>query len=149
MSKPLVDMEALILAWEDDSPDNAYYLDKESGSVELVQQGLYDLRDLTDEIECHRERYLYIPKPSPGQLRQDLLDFVATVTDPQVSRLLDVAMESSTPLQAIKSILSGKPGEVSRWVEFRDGRVRLRVRQWLSANCMAPEREIEDFTPPD
>jgi len=149
VSDPPIDMEALVLAWEDDSPGNAYYLDKESGNVELVQQGLYDLRDLTDEIECHRERYLYVPKPSPGQLRQDLLDFAGTVTDPRLARLLDVALESPTPLQAVRSVLSGSAGECDRWEEFRNSRVRLRVRQWLSANMIAREQEIEDFTPPE
>lgn len=148
MGEPLIDMDALILAWEDESPDTAYYLDRETGNVELVQQGLYDLRDLTDEIECHRERYLYVPKPNPGQLRQDLEDFVATVTDPQLTRLLAVAMESPNALYSCNTILAKTPDERERWEGFRESRVRIRIRQWLSANFVGRDQELEDFSPP-
>jgi hypothetical protein len=127
-------MDALELAWQDESQDSSYYLDIDTGNVELVQQGLYDLRDLTDEIERDRERYLYIPKANPNQLKQDLADFIATVTEPQLARLLPVALESPNALFACKSVLSKYPTEVERWEDFRKSRLRIRIKQWLSAN---------------
>ncbi len=149
-----LDLDALELAWQDESPDTSYYLDIDTGNVELVQQGLYDLRDLTDEIERDRERYLYIPKPNPNQLKQDLNDFVETVVDAQLTRLLPVAMESPNALFAFKSVLSKYPDEIQRWEEFRKSRLRIRIKQWLSANFIsrtehAPSDEIVDFSPGD
>jgi hypothetical protein len=33
------------------------------------------LRELTDELEKNKERYLYLPKAEPKQLKEDLRDF--------------------------------------------------------------------------
>jgi hypothetical protein len=65
------DLAALVHAWQDDAPDNNYYLDTRNGSVKLVHQNLYDLKQLTDEIEKHKERYLYSTKAraKPAQRR--------------------------------------------------------------------------------
>lgn len=127
-------MDALIFAWEDDSEGNAYYLDKETGNVELVQQGLIDLDDLTDEIEHNRERYLYLPKPDHGELRADLDDFVGTVFDPELVRLLPVVLESPNVLSALKTVLARNQQELQRWERFRNERVQARIEKWLAAN---------------
>ncbi|MBI2810437.1 MAG: hypothetical protein HYX67_06375, partial [Candidatus Melainabacteria bacterium] len=58
-----LELSELVFAWQDDTQDNAYYLDIESGIVKLVNRNLLDLRDLTDEIEQDRHKFLYMPKP--------------------------------------------------------------------------------------
>lgn len=138
-------MDALIFAWEDDSEDNAYYLDKETGNVELVQQGLIDLDDLTDEIEHNRERYLYLPKPDHGELRDDLDDFVATVFDPELVRLLPVVLESPNVLSALKTVLSRNSKELQRWERFRAERVQAGIEKWLAANFVFMAGEATDL----
>src|SRR5215813_3937281 len=129
-----IDMDALIFAWDDESEDNAYYLDTETGNVELVQQGLIDLDDLTDEIERNRERYLYIPKPDHKELREDLEQFVATVFDPELVHLLPVVMEAPNVMPAFKTVLSRNQPEWKRWERFRSERVQERIEKWLAAN---------------
>ena len=135
MSKISLDINALASAWQDDNPDTAYYLDRQTGFVVLVQQSLYDLRDLTDEIESDRDRYLYIPKPKDGELKQDLKDFAEIISDPKLARLLSVALESPNVLCACKIVLSKEPKELARLEEFRKARTFIRIKQWLSANC--------------
>jgi len=145
MSKRVVDidMAALALAWEDESPDTAYYLDLETGCVELVQQDMLDRDDLTDQIERDRERYLYMPKPKAKQLRADLNDFIETVADAHLKQLLEVACESPNPLYSCRSLLTSKYPEVwENWETFRKGRVALRIRQWLQANFIADPSEV-------
>lgn len=149
MDETPVDMEALELAWQDEGPDNSYYLDLDSGCIELVQRDLYDLRELTDKIERDRDRYLYVPKPKPGELKQDLLDYIDQVTDAQLARLLPLAMESPHPLASFKAILAKNPDQLSVWEEFRRSRVRIRIKQWLSANFVDRDRELSDFSPPE
>ena len=56
-TKVPIDMDRLLFAWRDDFTDNIYYLDIETGDVNLVNRGLLDLKDLTNEIEINRERY--------------------------------------------------------------------------------------------
>ncbi|MGD9683889.1 MAG: UPF0158 family protein [Candidatus Obscuribacterales bacterium] len=135
-NKVSIEMKDLIFSWRDDSPDNLYYFDKHTGEVRLVNRNLDDLKDLTDEIELHRERYLYLPKPEPGQLKDDLRDFMKTVSDPQRRSILDMAFESPHVYASFIKILQGWEGESERLEEFLDGRARLRVVQWLQANCI-------------
>ncbi len=149
MIKRLIDMEALELCWEDESPDTTYYLDLDTGTTKLVQQDLYDLKDLTDEIELTRDRFLYIPKPRTEQLKQDLHDFVETVTDPHLCRLLPVALESPNTLAAFKSVVSKAPDEMTRWKQFRKSRIRIRVKQWLAVNFIEQLHEEEDRSQQD
>jgi len=130
------DLPALLMAWQDDSPDNSYYLDTASGAVKLVNPNLFDLKDLTDEIERHKYRYLYLPKPQKGELRENLKDFQKTVERPELTRILDMAFESPHPLEAFIKILSSDQDELKRFKEFRERCALIKLKQWLSANSL-------------
>lgn len=121
-------------AWQDDSPDNAYYLDLETGDIKLVNRNLMDLKDLTDEIERHIERYLYLPKSQPAQLKEDLRDFINTMEDQKLKPILEMTFESPHVLAGFKSVLTKYPDEERRLKEFRRSRVRVRIQQWIQAN---------------
>lgn len=130
------DLAALVHAWQDDAPDNNYYLDTRNGSVKLVHQNLYDLKQLTDEIEKHKERYLYLPKPGPNQLKDDLRDFQKAVENKSLQPILDMALQSPHPLAGFNKVLANHPEELNRLKEFRESRVRLRIKQWFEANSL-------------
>ncbi len=132
--KPELDMDYLIFAWQDESPDHNYYLDMELGSVQFLQRDLKDLRDLTDELETHSQRFLYLPKPDLAQLRADIADFIETMTDTRLKNIATIAFESPHLSASFKKILSGHEDELTRWQEFRDNRVRERIQEWLKAN---------------
>lgn len=133
-----IDMDQLVYSFEDECQDNLYYLDKETGEIRLVHRSLYDLRDLTDEIETDRERFLYIPKPDHAKLKEDLHDFIDTVDDDKTKNLLEMAMEGPHALSGFKKILSQTSSGEAHLKAFLEGRTRLRVRQWLAANCIEP-----------
>lgn len=155
LKKVPVDMDQLLYAWKDDSPDNAYYLDLESGDINLVNRGLIDLKELTNEIEINRERYLYLPKSSTDQLKNDLKDFMKTIDDKSRLSVLEMAFESPHVFSSFKKILSSTPGQSEALDEFLSSRTHLRVRQWLEANCLEctergdqlPEDPQTDFAP--
>src|SRR5208283_1257750 len=136
------DLPALLLAWQDDSPDNSYYLDTTSGAVRMVNPNLFDLKELTDEIERHKYRYLYLPKPQRGELRDNLRDFQKTVENTDLVRILDMAFESPHPLDAFIKILSSNQGELARFKEFRQSRALVRLKQWLQANALHDRWQI-------
>ena len=137
------DLPALLLAWQDDSQDNSYYLDTTSGAVKMVNPNLFDLKELTDEIERHKYRYLYLPKPQRSELRDNLKDFQKTLEDESLVRILDMAFESPHPLEAFIKILSSKPEELTRFKEFRESRALIRLKQWLQANSLHDRWQIE------
>ena len=136
------DLPALLLAWQDDSPDNSYYLDTTSGAVKMVNPNLFDLKELTDEIERHKYRYLYLPKPQRAELRDNLKDFQKTVESADLVRILDMAFESPHPLEAFIKILSSNPEELARFKEFRQSRALVRLKQWLQANSLHDRWQI-------
>lgn len=132
--KPEIDMKYLIFAWQDESPDHNYYLDVEQGSVQFLQRDLKDLRDLTDELETHSQRYLYLPKPNMSELKADISDFIETIDDTRLKNIATIAFESPDLSGAFKKILSSNKDELDRWQEFRDNRVKERIEEWLKAN---------------
>jgi hypothetical protein len=134
MTEQEIDMPYLLLAFEDVVEENKYYLDKQTGAVQLVCQDLMDLDDLTNEIEKDRERYLYIPKPDPAVLKEDLTDFADLVDDPHLKSLLMVALEGPNALFAFRKILSEQESNWQQWQDFRKEQVQLRIAQWLKAN---------------
>ena len=137
------DLPSLLLAWQDESPDNSYYLDTASGAVKLVNPNLFDLKELTDEIERHKYRYLYLPKPQPGETKGHLRDFQKTVEDAALVRILDMAFESPHVLESFIKILSSHPAELARLHEFRQSRALVKLKQWLHANELSDRWQIE------
>ena len=131
-----VDLDKLIFAWRDASQDNLYYLDLESGDVRLVNKTLEDIKDLTDEIEIERNRFLYMPKPDRQKTKDDLRDFMDTIEDAKLLSILEMAFESPHVYASFLKILEGSKEESKRLEEFIVGRVRMRVLQWLEANCI-------------
>lgn len=130
------DLDRLIFAWRDDCLDNIYYLDLETGEVQLVNKTLDDIKDLTDEIELERNRYLYLPKPPQDQLKSDLRDFMKTVEDSSTVRILEMAFESPHVYSSFLKILDKQKEEIARLNDFLSSRTRMRVMQWLEANCI-------------
>ncbi len=152
MQKLHADMPALLAAWADDSPDNLYYLDIRSGAVKLVHQQLFDLRDLTDEIEKDRERFLYIPKPDKGEMRKDLRSYLAQVEKKELLPILEMAFESPHVYSAFSKILEKDPSELERFHADRKRLIRSRIDEWLQANNYEHDDEFVnpfDETPED
>ena len=139
MPKLVIDMDYLTLAWQDQSPDTAYYFDIDTGDVHRVSRDLIDLDELTQEIERHRERYLYVPKADPKTLNQELKDFADSVSDLRLKSMLDVSLEAPNALFSFRAILSKYTEEMKRWQDFRSQRAQKRVIQWLDANFVEYE----------
>lgn len=132
--EPKLDMDYLIFAWQDESPDHNYYLDIEQGSVQFLQRDLKDLRDLTDELETHSKRYLFLPKPKSLEIKGDISDFIETIADTRLKNIATIAFESPDVTGAIKKILASNKDELKRWQVFKNNRVRERIEEWLKAN---------------
>ncbi len=131
-----LDLSELAFAWQDDTQDNAYYLDIESGVVKLVNRNLLDLRDLTDEIEQDRHKFLYMPKPEKEQLVLDLKEFWSSVQDDKLRNILSMAFESPHLLSSFKKILEGTPSELQRFEEYRQNKTKLRIEEWLNSHAL-------------
>jgi hypothetical protein len=131
-----LNLSELVFAWQDDSQDNAYYLDIESGVVKLVNRNLLDIRDLTDEIEQDRHKFLYMPKPEKETLILDLKEFWSSVQDSKLRNILSMAFESAHVLSSFKKILESSPDEAKRFEEVRLNKTRKRIEEWLNSHAL-------------
>ncbi len=131
-----LELSELEFAWQDDTQDNAYYLDIESGVVKLVNRNLLDLRDLTDEIEQDRHKFLYMPKPEKEQLVVDLKEFYSSVQDDKLRNVLSRAFESPHLVSSFKNILESNPSELKRFEEYRQSKTKMRIEEWLKSHAL-------------
>ena len=133
-----IDMDYLVFAYQDDSPDNAYYLDTEFGDIRLVNRNLADLKDLTDEIELSQGRFLYVPKPPREEVLEDLHTFVDSLDEPQLKNMLSLAFETPSVTNTFKSILSKHQACKQEFEQFLNEKTLRRLQLWLKANALEP-----------
>ena len=138
MKKIDLDLEYLIFAYRDEETENVYYLDTEYGEVRFVNRSLTALRDLTDEIEIAREKFLYVPKLTKEELVEDLRAFTATLTHEKIKSMLPLAFENPHVYATYKAILSPYQEELTQLEQFLKEKARGRLLVWLKANFIEP-----------
>lgn len=138
MDKIFVDMNYLTFCWQDDNQQAIYYLDKDTGSIILIQDDLEDVEEMRTEIELEPNRYLFVPKQELKHTELDLSDFVNTVQDDTIKGALIVALEQREKLFAARAVFKNYPDELARWDKFRSQAARSRVRRWLAINGVEP-----------
>lgn len=69
---------------------------------------------------------------------RDMERFIATVTDPEITDRLEIAITGKGAFRRFKDVLSRWPDELGRYVMFRDERQRGRARAWLAAEGYRP-----------
>jgi len=131
-----IDFDYLLFAYQDDSPDNIYYLDTEYGSIRLVHSQLKDLRDLTDEIEIYHDRFLYVPKTTKEEVLDDLRDFMGSVADGDLKRMLAVAFESPLVLDSCRKIVAKNLPVRQQLETYLQDKAKERLLTWLAANAL-------------
>jgi uncharacterized protein UPF0158 len=75
-------------------------------------------------------RYVQIPGIESSEAYQDMADFAETVADSRLRELLAVALDGRGAFRRFKDVLVGCPAERERWFEFRDQRLRERIKDW-------------------
>lgn len=138
MDRVFVDINYLTFCWQDDNKKAIYYLDKDTGSVILLQDDLDDIDEMRTEIELEPNRYLFVPKQERKHTELDLSDFLNTVSDATMKGALAMALEQTDKLFAARAVFKNYPDEQARWDKFRTEASRSRVRRWLGINGVEP-----------
>ena len=128
-----IDMDELCSAIDDNSYENVYYLDFETGEIMFLSEYMDDeeTRELKDQIEKDLDRYERIPKAESNEGYDDMVDFVATVKDEHLAELLEVAINGKGAFRRFKDVLFNYPDERERWFQFKDDRIEERALEWL------------------
>jgi hypothetical protein len=95
-----------------------------------------------DQVEAgFGTRFIEIPQLETHEAYQDMADFVETVTDPTLHRLLTLAIDGKGAFRRFKTALQDHPAERERWFALKDVRLQERVRDWLEAVGVALDVE--------
>ncbi len=145
------DMELLVEAFDNNSDEwlFRYFLDRRTGAVlsfdcdllEAVEDGedpatfasdvAEDAAAALPVVKDTEGRYLEVMGEGSRPVFDDMLDFTATVTKPQLRAALEHALNERRPFRRFKDAMGDDATELERWYAYRDERRRDRVRQWL------------------
>jgi hypothetical protein len=153
MKELKVDFEMIGMAMEDVSRDTMeYYLDKETGQVIVLSEEIAryaeededsireDLPDwqkgeiqVADNIRNDSiDRYINIPEKPTHESYNIMVDFAEKVEDELLREKLYIALDGKGAFGRFKRVISDYPDYEREWFEFKEGRIKEEVMEWLS-----------------
>jgi hypothetical protein len=130
------------LTWRSD--EGAHYLDLTTGEV-IAWMGSEDEELSEEQIDAGlAEGRLVTIEPLEPSVEHDwMCDFVSSIADRNLRRLLETALDGPGAFRRFKNVLAGQPAERERWFTFRDERLAAAAQEWLR------EHDLERVDNPD
>ena len=139
--RPLpIDLEELAAVLEGDPLTDKARIDLRTGEVwpwsaieYAVETGDLNAADFDeDDNSGDPERWLPVDNLGSGDGYRDMLDFIDTVANANLTGRLDAAVRGRGAFRRFKDVLVSWPAERERWYAFSDDRHRGRARAWLT-----------------
>lgn len=141
-----IDLQELWAAFEDSSDDHRYYLDVQTGAVNLDIFDATEREELDEMVnEASKERYRYLPNAESKIGYKDMKEFIETVKGAKLKEKLRIAIARSGAFKRFKNVLTSYPNEKERWFKFKDGKIMDHVNEWLEEEGIEiiPQKPIE------
>ncbi len=161
-----IDMDALVQAIRNSRQrgGTSWYLDVETGQVLGVDSNLltalensddldgitrYDQEQLqqAEQILYNPDRYIPVEGLSADDLNRMMSDFVRTVEDAELKKLLQNAAQGKGAYRRFRETLAHYPQEMQRWVEFEKKAVLEFAQDWLDLNGIEVEALARSWQP--
>ncbi len=129
-----VDLEAVVVAFSDDSVKRSYYLDTDSGRVFNVLEDHDDpeTQELVWQLEADtRGRYVQIPKPSLEETLQEQDAFLASLPEGSLKTRLDQLLADDHDGSKFSDFVERNREARDAWRDFRMVRSREQASEWL------------------
>lgn len=127
-----IDMDQLIFCLQNQDALQESYLDLETGNIVALDDALSnddETPDLTDE-----RRFLpIVPIPS-GMAYQMMQDFITTIEDMSLKKILSDSLNRKRPFRAFKDALLPFPELEDEWYNFEEDLLKLHALDWLKQN---------------
>ncbi|MCW2134422.1 UPF0158 family protein [Arthrobacter sp. VKM Ac-2550] len=134
-----IDMDMLTTAMENASYDMRWWLDRDTGELEMsgdmVDEGLSP-----EELE---ERDFVVVEADSHRSYRDMEDFIATLEDERVRAALFRAIERNRPFRHFKDALYDYPKVQEDWYAFHEKRMRHHAITWLLSEGLIDEQEAQ------
>jgi peroxiredoxin len=137
-----VDLEAVVVAFSDDSVKRSYYLDTDSGRVFNVLEDHDDpeTQELVWQLEADtRGRYVQIPKPSLEETLEEQDAFMATLPEGDLKTKLDKLLADDNDGSRFADFVERNRKAREAWRDFRMARSRKQASEWLKKHKFTSE----------
>ena len=132
-----IDWKGLYQAFQSSASEYRCFLSLDSGEVLRLRNGDAGM----EAIDRAPSRFVAI-EIVPSRIQyQWVSEFVETVEYEPIKVRLEAAINGKGAFRRFKDILLTLPDERRRWFEFRDRRMRTRVREWIEENGIEPTNE--------
>ncbi|TDI34975.1 MAG: hypothetical protein E2P02_28650 [Acidobacteria bacterium] len=128
-----VDLEAVFVAFSDDSVERTYYLDGDSGRVFNVLEDHDDpeTRELVWALESDtRGRYIQVPKPSMEETLKEQ-DAFAESLDGELKEKLDKIIQDDHDGSKFADYVERNREARKAWRDYRTLRSRDQANEWV------------------
>jgi len=122
-----INVDELCHALEDFSFAFEHYLDLRTGKILFISDFVGDTEEEKEKIEKDARRYAYIPKTDVQEGYQDMSDFIGSVEDEDLQRILKISLNGKGAFRRFKDALIDFPMEEEMWFNFKDRRTRRRA----------------------
>lgn len=131
-----LDRDALIVAFNDNSLERSYYLDRENGKVFNLLEDHHDPE--TEEIAWQIEadggrRFIQIPKLSMEELMQEQDSFLESLEDGELKTDLAAVLESDRDGSGFEEFVHRRRDAREKWRAYIKIRSRERADKWLES----------------
>jgi len=135
-----VDHDALVIAFNDNSLERSYYVDRETGRVFNLMEDRDDVgtEEITWEIEADGgRRFVQVPKLSMEEEMQEQDAFVESLEDCELKKQLAQILESDSDGSGFEDFVGRSREARERWRSFGKARAKERAQKWLEALGMS------------
>ena len=141
MKQLRVDWSELADAFDDDSREHRYYLDRDTGEVHFFSTYLENEEEQEDEQRLTaEERYVAIPLSRRLVPFRDIHQFVGTI-EGRDRKLLSSSLEEQEARARFDDTLDHLPETREKWFRFKQQVVERRILEWLGEVGVQPLNE--------
>lgn len=130
------DLDALVVAFSDDSVERSYYLDTDTGRVFNVLEDHEDpeTQEIVWELEADtRGRYVQVPKPSMEQRLEEQDAFVESLDEGPLKTSIEELLEDDHDGSKFADFVERNREAREAWRDFRMSRSREKANEWLES----------------
>ena len=124
-------LDSLVQALESQLDSVTYYFDRRDQQVVVVDE---ELGEAPPDFESTSNRFFAIPRLTNNERYQIMEDFIETQDNEQLQDELTQALLERGAFTAFEKALERYPTRRELWNRFRQERVRVHARAWLSTN---------------
>jgi len=126
--------------------DRVYFLDRQSGEIFFVPSAIDD-EEFWHQMENNQDRFVEIPPFDYNVERRIMTDFVGTMEDAGLKRLMDGSLTDKKLHGDLDEILAFYPEEFERLQKMKDEFITSRVKNWLEENDLFTVETEAMFVP--